>query len=32
MNDITSLTYPFAVREDRNKNGARWLENILRQP
>ena len=32
MRDITSLTYPFAVREDRNKRGARWLENIQRQP
>ena len=32
MRDITALTYPFAVREDRNKRGARWLENIQRQP
>lgn len=32
MNDITSLTYPFAVREDRNPKGAQWLENILLQP
>lgn len=32
MRDMTSLTYPFAVREDRNPRGARWLERILQQP
>lgn len=32
MKPQSGLTYPFAVREDRNPRGQQWLENILRQP
>lgn len=32
MIDITSITYPFAVREDPNPRGWPWLSAILDQP
>jgi len=32
MVDITSPTYPFAVREDKNPKGWPWLEAIIAQP
>ena len=32
MQPICALTYPFAVREDRNPRGGAWLDAILRQP
>ena len=32
MQPMASLTYPFVVREDRNKYGPAWLDAILKQP
>ncbi len=32
MKPLTSITYPFIIREDRNPKGREWLEGILRQP
>lgn len=32
MNPLTSLTYPFTVREDRNPRGRAWLEAIINEP